>query len=266
VSELDASIDQKDDFFYDASSTSDNVLGIYYLGLFHSTNSYKGVLLSVNARTGKTILQTVVPNPFFVLEFDQQSNTIYGLAFDVQAQTAIVYQVNPTTFAQKAIGSFPKGLVPLDNGGAYDSTHQIMYYRCAKGLVKSLIGMSITTGKIVSTATWSKAVIYFTLEYDSVADRLVSLSQNVTGTGQYFLSVIDPLTANGKALSLTGFSSNAYDFIATTLSSSRREYYTVMSAKQQTLNVISLDSGLQLSAVNNWKYIPIDLTYVEWTS
>jgi len=267
VTTLDSKFDQALGFIYDSASTADLVNGIYYVGLLQGQSS--GYLLAINAKTGQTLAQTKSAFPYFVLGFDSKLKMIIGAALDVKTTTAHLFQINPHTLAGKLIGSFPQGLVPNDNGGSYDSLHSIMYARLSD--IKTggtyIIGMSGENGKVTSKTLESTTSIYFTSFYDEVADSLVSIAQNLSGSEQYYLAHVDPVTGAGTAIGSFSFSTPSFYPTVSAISSSLRQYFCVMNTQSTTtFNVISLDTGKQVSVVTNWQYEPVDMAYVTWST
>jgi len=264
---LDTNVDQTlENALYPSDSTSDNVRGIYFAAF--ATASIGGALVAVNAQTGATIASTTTSQPIFALGFDSTLDTIFALTL-IPPIGVQLYAINPTSLALKFLANVGVGLLPAGNGGTYDNVHQVMYaFLANEKQTPFIIGVSVTTGKIVSTIGLGPSATIGDLFFDSNLVRFTSLAQNATGNTNYFLASMNVQTGKTQGLFGIPVATNLYYLAASTVASSTRLYHAVLTNSGTGANLLAnlnLDTGAVSQVPVTWDNTPSDLEYVTWT-
>jgi hypothetical protein len=255
---------------YSSAATSLN--GVYYVSLayINSSQQFAGTLAAIDVKSGALVSKVLNTPIFMLLQTDTKKGVLYGISYsagDISARVHL-YSIDPKTLASSVIGKYPVGYGPYGTAGSYDSGNNVIYGLFDTLFNQSITGMSVKSGKIVSSVglPTGNAGTFYDAIYDAKTDKFFSVAQVRNGTffGFYF-ATLDPKSGKGHLVSAAKLANGLYSPLVSSISSIRREFYCLFAAyPTRTLRfvVVNLDNGAILKQFDPYVTHLTDLTYV----
>jgi len=231
-------LNRDDGIYYVSTCVSQCVIGPY---------PAQARLYSFDIKTNKMISNnTYQGKQFYALGYDHILKLLFGLKRTNEGQgiTSELFMINPKSLKiMSRLGSLPENWDASDTGATYDENKHIFHVRLSNdkwNYVLWFMGIYTTNGTIAYPTAKHNAIqlpILFTLFYDSVKDRLISIGEARDNNpyGYAFLLVEVNVTKDGLFTTPLGevYNPNYFHYYpeGNFMSSLSREYYCFFYAR-----------------------------------
>ena len=159
--------------------------------------SYTPLLLKIDTRTGNIIDQPEFYATLSSLEYDRKNNALYGIAYDFDSSMNVLLKIDPDTFVQTQVVTFPELEAIFAGVSDLDSSSRLYFFIGSVAGEDRLYYVNIDNGEVQEKGV-TTSIVHF--KSDPLNDTLIGVINSPTVS----LVRIDPST--GGMTELTSIS------------------------------------------------------------